>query len=57
MNWLARELRSAGLMSSQMTDTGTTDRISGMSDLGGGEMLAKFALAVWLAIRFSLWDC
>lgn len=54
MNWLARELRWAGLTSSQITETGTTERISGMRDLGGEEMLAKLALAVWFAVRCSL---
>jgi hypothetical protein len=34
------------LTNSQITETGTTDRISGMRDLGGEEMLAKLALAV-----------
>jgi hypothetical protein len=42
------------LTSSQITETGTTERISGMRDLGGEEMLAKLALAVWFAVRCSL---
>jgi hypothetical protein len=41
-------------MRSHRTVTGTTERISGMSDLGGGEMLPKLALAVVFMGRFAL---
>jgi hypothetical protein len=42
------------LISSQRTVTGTTERISGMRALGGGEMLPKLALAVVFIWRFAL---
>lgn len=41
-------------MSSQRTVRGTTERISGMRDLGGGEMLSKLAVDVGLGLRFAL---
>lgn len=50
LNSLARELREVGLMSSQRTVRGTTERISGMRDLGGGEMFSKCAVAVPVAV-------
>lgn len=54
LNSLARELREVGLMSSQRTVMGTTERISGMRDWGGGEMLSKLAVAVALGLRLAL---
>lgn len=41
LNWLASILRDCGSISSQITVMGTTDRISGMRDLGGAEMFSK----------------
>jgi hypothetical protein len=54
LNALARELRDCGLINSQRTVTGTTERISGMRDFGGGEMLPKLAVAVVFTGRFAL---
>lgn len=56
LNSLARELREVGLMSSQRTVMGTTERISGMRALGGGEMLSKLAVAVPLGLRLALYE-
>lgn len=42
------------MIRSQSTVTGTTERISGMSDFGGGEMLPKLAVAVVFVERFAL---
>lgn len=54
LNALASELRDCGLINSQRTVPGTTERISGMSDFGGGEMLPKLAVAVVFVGRFAL---
>lgn len=54
LNWLARELRDCGSMSSQMTVMGTTERISGMRFLGGAAMASKLADAVVPGLRWAL---